>query len=228
MTGITSRRLLLLGALLAGLAACSERPVPTLREEVVAALRATGDARGAEIADQAATVVSLLATPYFAKWRLVDVQATDVARWSHPPRFRVGLGAGDAAAVLLSGAPERWNEMVRADHDRLTTVDMVAKAAAAYVDVIHDFRGLQTVLLNGLADAPFPTSATTARSAALARWGAAVAAPVAVRNGVGFDAVVWTTLQDALRRHAITIAADGTFAQSIEVIARGLPLSLGR
>ncbi|MFT4286422.1 hypothetical protein [Nocardioides sp.] len=193
-----------------------------VRSRLATAL-ATTDPTRAALLEQSTTSLSPLDAPWLTGWRIIDVNSDTVP---HPQRFFVAL-AEDDRALLLSGAPDAFNEMVADAAVSLDTPEKATAVAETFLDATRSF-STYSYRINSLDEVKWRSglneSGTKLRDSTVASYGAQVTAPTASAAADGWTVTAWAVEGTDLVRHALTIASDGAVSDKPVTVVAGLPV----
>ncbi len=197
-----------------------------VRDRLVQALQDDTTGLG-DLVSQADTSLTVLETPWLQGWQVVDVLSR---AGSHGTRAYVGLSQ-DGTAVLLSGAPDAFVEILGSGAASVPDEDTAVQVVDTYLDATRSFRGwseriasFDDVRLRPDLDAEAQASVDAAR-ATLADQ---VAPTAAVSRGDGFDVVAWVQDGAAVVRHEVHVGRDGSLSDRPATLVSDLPAPISR
>lgn len=192
----------------------------------------------ADALDDAAPVSAMLARDPDSRLRRYPVPllhrygvyAIDYQGPDHDDLVYLGYAPGEPV-IRLTGRPDRFGALLRADGARIERTEDAVAAARAFVETTRDMRDL--VYLVASVDELRLLPATDAeRHAAIEQCRATlrelIAPPRVVAGGPPFHVELFVVREQTLERHVLAIAEDGDIEDEPEVVARDLPLVFSR
>lgn len=158
--------------------------------------------------------------PQLDSWRLAEVASTG----ERPMRWVVAYQpTGEARTVVLSGSPERWQEITAgADVQDATAAEQVA---TAWYDATRrqDELWYRAGSVDDIDWQPIIDEREVERLKG--EYADVLTAPAATPEGDGWKVTVWAVEQRDLVRHEVTVGRDGSVRDDPTTVERAMPVS---
>ena len=180
----------------------------------------------AHLAADPSTEVEVYRTEFLHRFRIYRVEHLDP---NHPVLFFVGFAPGESA-YLLTGAPESFVRMARADSVVIDSPDLAVEYAAAYLEVTRSMSEL-CYLVRSADQVEFrpnlDADEAAARTAFLRTYRSVITPPTAAATDHGYTVTAYTVRDQTLERHSLTVRRDGEIDDRVTVLEADLPLTYG-
>ncbi len=195
-----------------------------VREKLAAGLADLSPVK-ASLVGAAETTVTPVEATWLHGWQVFDVYSRTQY---HPQRFYAAL-SDDGTALLLSGKPDAFNQMVRNGAVVVDDASLATDVATFYLDTTRAF-DVYSYRISAMSEVQWRPNldATQAQQRAQleAQYDALVQPPAAEPSGTGWTVTAWTVDGATLVDHSLAVAADGTVKDSPDVVATDLPVGV--
>lgn len=188
------------------------------RAEIAAALEDESPGIVAAVRDPATTLTPVPVAA-LGRWRILDVEAGSGAT---PRRWYIALSE-EGEAVVLSGFPDRWGEIL--DGAFVEDSDEAVELATVHADATRDMTtGYQRVdSFDDIRFVPAPGTKEQAEIADLRSRYDRIAPPEVTGSGP-WSVRLWTVVGTALVRQDLVVSPDGSVLVRTARVATGLPV----
>ncbi|MBA4086066.1 MAG: hypothetical protein C0493_14265 [Kytococcus sp.] len=191
-----------------------------MQEEIATTLEATSPTIARAVRADT-TSISPIEAAALGDWQVVDVLPSG---GGHPQRWFMGIKDSGREVVVLSGFPERWEQVI--EGARVTSADEAEELAAVHADATRDmtkgYARLSSV--DDIRFVPTPSEEETARIEAVRRDHADDISAATVTGDGPWIVELWTVTDGDLVRHDVTVGTDGAITDATEVVEADLPV----
>ncbi len=146
-----------------------------------------------------------------------------------PVLFFVGLDAHHTA-YLMTGHPEKYAQLARAEAVKITSAPEAAAYGATYLEVTRSMAEV-FYLVSSPKDVKFRPNLTgedaQARDSFVEKYQSVLAAPVAQPSGHRYAVTAYAIRGMALEKYALSVGHDGAVSADAKVVEADLPLVYG-
>ena len=172
------------------------------------------------------TEITVYDAPFLSRYQIYGVEHFDPYASVF---FYVGF-AERQRAYILTGTPENYVKMFKADGAVIAAVEPAARYAATYLDVTRSMKKL-FYLVRSVDEVKFRPNLSgdeaQARAAFIDQYRPVITPPSATLTSQGYQVTLYAVREQALERHTLTVKKKGEIQDQLTVLAQSLPLVYG-
>ena len=198
---------------------------PELRQSISEALHSVSEHHSNMVAASSAQIM-VYATPFLNRFKVYEVTYFTPNR---PVAFYVGFVQGEAA-FLLTGNPESYINLSRADGVVVSTPEVAIDYITAYLEVTRSMSGSYYIVSSVdelLFRSDLSLSQESEKESFLESYRDEVKHPAARSEKDGFVVTAYTVSEQKLERLSLTVSRNGEIEMHRSVLENELPLVYG-